>query len=75
MRQFIPTLSGSDKPLCIWGMKLPQLTLLCCQLVCMIAKRKHLTLSKNAIYEAVKYNYMCKPFTSSLCNLAEAHSG
>lgn len=75
MCQFIPTWSGSDKPLGIWGMKLPQLTLLCCLLDCMPAKWKQFTLSKNAIYETVKYNYVCKPFSaSSPRHLAEAPS-
>lgn len=66
---------GSHKPLCILGMKLPQLTWLCCQLVCMLAKWKQFTLGKNAIYETIKYNYVCKPFTSSSpWHLEEPHS-
>lgn len=65
MRQFIPTLSGSDLPLMCFRDQITIVDFAVLPASLYAVEWKQFTHSKKAIYKTVKRNYLREPFSSS----------
>lgn len=65
MRQFIPTLSGSDKPCMHFVDQITTIDFAVLPASLFATKWKQFALGKNAFYEAVKHNHCMQAFVSS----------